>query len=60
VGLDDLFDDEQAQPGAGNAEGGLAWEAMVLGEQSRQLGRTCSKWWWRFFAHWNFYEHLVV
>jgi len=21
---------------------------------------TCSKWWWRFFAHWNFYEHLVV
>jgi len=22
--------------------------------------RTCSKWWWRFFAHWNFYEHLVV
>jgi len=30
-----------------------------LGRGGMGIG-TCSKWWWRFFAHWNFYEHLVV
>ena len=39
MGLDNCFDNEQAQPGATNGARGLAWDTMVFGEQSRQLGR---------------------
>jgi hypothetical protein len=39
VGLDDLFDNEQAQTRAVNALGGLTGEAMIFGEQGGQMRR---------------------